>query len=67
MRLDFGIEGENFSVKQLDILVKLIEGIFFLSVFFKGQIGIKHQLFIDSQQPQVVELALLQQMTDLLS
>ena len=37
MRLDFGIEGENCSVKQFDILIKLIKGVFFLSVDFKGK------------------------------
>ena len=62
MRLNFGIEGENFSVEQLDVLVKFIKGIFLLSVGFKGQIDIEHQPFIDSQQPQDVYLALLQQM-----
>ena len=36
MRLDFGIESENFSVKQLYILVKFIERIFLFSVFVFG-------------------------------
>ena len=67
MRLDFGIESENFGVEQLDILVKFFKAIFLLSVYLEGQIDIEDQLFIDSQQPQVVKLALLQQMTDFLS
>ena len=67
MRLDFGIESENFGVEQLDILVKFFKAILLLSVYLEGQIDIEDQLFIDSQQPQVVKLALLQQMTDFLS
>ena len=36
MRLNFGIEGEDFSVEQLDILIKRIKGVLFLSADFKG-------------------------------
>jgi hypothetical protein len=67
MRLNFGIEGKNFIVEQFDVLVKFIKGVFLLSVDFKRQIDIENQLFIDPQQPQVVELAFLSQVTDFLS